>query len=64
MGDVVMTVPIIRCLEKKYPDLKSPSSPTLRVGSNILDKFESFKHKAPMLSLANAFNPCVISDIS
>ena len=49
-------------LEKKYPDLKSPSSPTLRVGSNILDKFESFKHKAPMLSLANAFNSHDLKD--
>ena len=49
-------------LEKKYPDLKSSTSPTLRVGSNILDKFESFKHKAPMLSLANAFNSQDLKD--
>ena len=29
-------------LEKKHPDLKSSTSPTLRVGSNILDKFELY----------------------
>ena len=34
----------------------------MRVGSNILDKFESFKHKAPMLSLANAFNSQDLKD--
>lgn len=41
-------------LEKKYPDQVLPDSPTLRVGGQALDKFKKFKHRVPMLSLANA----------
>ena len=49
-------------LEIKHPDLKKPDSPTQRVGSSVLGKFESFKHKAPMLSLANAFSAQDLKD--
>jgi len=43
-------------LEKKYPIFKTKNSPTQKVGSKALTKFESFTHKTPMLSLSNAFN--------
>jgi DNA ligase (NAD+) len=43
-------------LEKKYPELVTPDSPTQRVGAAPLDKFESVRHRQPMLSLENAFS--------
>ena len=43
-------------LENQYPELKSPDSPTLRVGSKPLEEFSAVKHALPMLSLANAFS--------
>jgi DNA ligase (NAD+) len=42
-------------LEKEFPDLISPDSPTQRVGAPPLEKFEEVRHSLPMLSLANAF---------
>ncbi|AOG60074.1 NAD-dependent DNA ligase [Spiroplasma helicoides] len=46
----------LQSLEQEYPDLITSDSPTQRVGGIILDKFEKYQHKTPMLSLANAFN--------
>ena len=43
-------------LEEKFPDLKTPDSPSVRVGGAILDLFEKVEHRTPMLSLGNAFN--------
>ncbi|MCF7926213.1 MAG: NAD-dependent DNA ligase LigA [Candidatus Izimaplasma sp.] len=43
-------------LEEKHPDLVRDDSPTKRVGSKILDKFEKVTHDQSMLSLSNAFN--------
>ncbi|WJV18575.1 NAD-dependent DNA ligase LigA [Rossellomorea marisflavi] len=43
-------------LEDQFPYLKSPDSPTQRVGGAILDFFEKVEHRTPMLSLGNAFN--------
>jgi DNA ligase (NAD+) len=43
-------------LETAYPDLSSHDSPTLRVGAPPLEKFETFKHSIPMLSLDNGFS--------
>ena len=42
-------------LEKKYPELVTPESPTQRVGSKPLAEFSEVQHVIPMLSLANAF---------
>lgn len=49
-------------LEKKYPQLKTPHSPTQRVGGEVLDAFEKVTHPTPMLSLANAFNEADLLD--
>ncbi len=38
-------------LEEAYPDLRTPDSPTLRVGAPPLDELESVDHLRPMLSL-------------
>jgi DNA ligase (NAD+) len=46
----------LQALEEQFPDLSSPDSPTQRVGAPPLDKFGTFTHLTPMLSLANAFS--------
>ena len=43
-------------LEKQFPDLVPPDSPTQRVGGAPLEKFAQVTHRIPMLSLENAFN--------
>ena len=43
-------------LEKHFPDLVSPESPTQRVGGQLAGGFQTVKHRVPMLSLDNAFN--------
>ncbi|MGD0625325.1 MAG: NAD-dependent DNA ligase LigA, partial [Thermodesulfobacteriota bacterium] len=42
-------------LETQFPHLKTPTSPTQRVGAPPLEKFQEARHTFPMLSLANAF---------
>jgi DNA ligase (NAD+) len=43
-------------LEDRYPELRTPDSPTQRVGAPPSEKFAPYEHHRPMLSLANAFN--------
>ncbi|MEJ7692936.1 NAD-dependent DNA ligase LigA [Daejeonella sp.] len=43
-------------LEKQYPELQDPDSPTQKVGGDITKQFETVKHKWPMLSLGNTYN--------
>ena len=43
-------------LEEKYPELKSPDSPTHRVGGRALDKFEKVTHGVKMDSLTDVFS--------
>jgi DNA ligase (NAD+) len=43
-------------LEKHFPDLVTPESPTQRVGSELVGGFPTVKHRAPMLSLDNTYN--------
>ena len=49
-------------LEKKYPTLIQPDSPTQRVGSKPLNKFSTIEHRIPLLSLDNAMNNQEIID--
>jgi DNA ligase (NAD+) len=44
----------LRGLEGEHPELRSPDSPTQRVGARPLERFEQVAHRQPMLSLANA----------
>ena len=44
----------LRALEAEHPELRSPDSPTQRVGGRPLDRFEQVEHLQPMLSLGNA----------
>jgi DNA ligase (NAD+) len=46
----------LRDIEAEHPELRTPDSPTQRVGGQPLDKFEEVPHLQPMLSLGNARN--------
>ncbi|MBW2041447.1 MAG: NAD-dependent DNA ligase LigA [Deltaproteobacteria bacterium] len=43
-------------LEAAYPELRTPDSPTQRVGAPPLEAFETVERSVPMLSLDNAFS--------
>lgn len=43
-------------LEKEFPELLSPHSPSQRVGGALTKEFASVKHKYSMLSLANSYS--------
>jgi DNA ligase (NAD+) len=43
-------------IEAAHPDLRTPDSPTQRVGATPSERFAPFEHSQPMLSLANAFD--------
>lgn len=49
-------------IESQYPDLKTPDSPTLRVGGKTLDKLKKIKHRSPMLSLNAATKQKEVKD--
>ena len=57
-------------IEKQYPDLQTPDSPTQKVGSDLgpaggslsSDRFAQYPHKYPMLSLSNTYNIGEIED--
>lgn len=44
-------------LEKHYPDLVTPDSPSQRVGGTITREFSSVLHREPMMSLSNTYSP-------
>jgi DNA ligase (NAD+) len=44
----------LRAIEADNPELRTPDSPTQRVGAPPLDRFERVEHAEPMLSLGNA----------
>jgi DNA ligase (NAD+) len=43
-------------LEEADPALRTPDSPTVRVGSAVASGFSPYRHGKPMLSLGNAFD--------
>ncbi|NPA17144.1 NAD-dependent DNA ligase LigA [Persephonella sp.] len=47
---------LLKDIEKKYPELITPDSPTQRVASGLTKEFPQVKHLAPMLSLDNSYN--------
>jgi DNA ligase (NAD+) len=46
----------LRALEEEHPELRTPDSPTQRVGAPPLERFEPVEHLEQMLSLGNARN--------
>ena len=49
-------------LEKKHPEMADPTSPTMRVGSDLNKEFVQVRHKYPMLSLANTYSETDVTD--
>ncbi len=47
---------LLEDIEKKYPELITPDSPTQRVAGGLTKEFPPVKHLAPMLSLENSYN--------
>ncbi len=46
----------LETIEKQFPELATPDSPTRRVGGEPLKGFENVRHTMPMISLANTYN--------
>lgn len=46
----------LEALEAAYPQYMDPNSPTQKVGGDITSKFQTAKHRWPMLSLSNTYN--------
>ena len=49
-------------LERQYPALATPDSPTQRVGDQITKEFSTVTHAVPMLSLSNTYNEKEVRD--
>jgi DNA ligase (NAD+) len=47
---------LLEKIEKDNPDLKTPDSPTQRVGGGLVKDFPKVEHLVPMLSLENSYN--------
>ena len=43
-------------LESQYPEMYDPTSPTMRVGSDLTNEFTQVAHRYPMLSLGNTYS--------
>lgn len=43
-------------IERRFPSLVTPDSPTQRVGGEVSPAFRSVPHRTPVLSLSNAFS--------
>jgi DNA ligase (NAD+) len=52
----------LSALEKQFPELLQPDSPTQRVGGTITKEFATVFHRYPMLSLANTYSPEELRD--
>jgi DNA ligase (NAD+) len=46
----------LKRLEAEHPELRTPDSPTERVGGSPREGFQAVRHKRPMLSLDNVFS--------
>ncbi|HEV2749926.1 MAG TPA: NAD-dependent DNA ligase LigA [Gemmatimonadales bacterium] len=52
----------LQALEAERPELRTPDSPTQRVGAETATAFKKHRHLVPMLSLANAFNEVELTE--
>ena len=49
-------------IEEAYPELRTPDSPTVRVGGRALERFEKYTHTVKMGSLTDVFSYDELSD--
>ena len=52
----------LQALEAAHPELRTPDSPTGRIGAEPAPAFRKHRHLVPMLSLANAFNEAELGE--
>ena len=52
----------LRELERRWPQIADPNSPTARVGSQVMSTFTKTKHAKKMLSLDNAYSAQEVAD--
>ncbi len=52
----------LEALEAQYPEFKHPNSPTQKVGGDITQRFNTVKHRWPMMSLGNTYNEQELKD--
>lgn len=52
----------LEALEREYPELLKPDSPTQRVGGTPLKSFNQVAHNKPMLSLSNTYTEQEVRD--
>ena len=55
--DYDLLIQELRQLEEEYPELRTPNSPTIRIGGEPAEGFVQVEHRHTMLSLGNAFDP-------
>lgn len=51
-------------LEEEFPEIKTPDSPTVRVGGRALERFEKYTHTVRMGSLTDVFSMEELSDFT
>jgi len=52
----------LQTLEKNFPELVTPDSPTMRVGSDLTEEFMQVRHRWPMMSLGNTYSEEELAD--
>jgi DNA ligase (NAD+) len=52
----------LKAIEARHPELRTPDSPTQRVGGAPREGFTTFQHTTPMMSLDNAFSFEALAD--
>ena len=46
----------LAAIEREFPELASPDSPTQQVGSDLTEDFPTVEYRVPMLSIENSYN--------
>jgi DNA ligase (NAD+) len=54
----------LHSIEKRFPELATPDSPTVKVGSDLTQEFRQVEHKWPMLSLGNTYSTEEVADFA
>ena len=52
----------LQAIEREHPELRTPDSPTLRVGAPPQSELPKHQHLVPMLSLGNAFDDAALAE--
>lgn len=60
--DFDMLLKELQELEAQNPEMYDPTSPSMRVGSDITKEFAQVPHKYPMLSLGNTYSKAEVAD--